>query len=96
MATQRRGFYCETNLLLQGGRLEREEELLHVVFPQLVDAAGVDGPAQELIYLLLWVHSLLHTAAGQRERERDGWLDREKERDRETEREREREIERDR
>lgn len=51
------------NLFLQAGRLEGEQELLHVVLPQLVDAPSVDGSPQELIHLVLGVHGLLNATA---------------------------------
>lgn len=54
----------DPHLLLQLGRLEGEQELLDVVLAELVDAAGVDGPAQELIHLILGVEGLLGTTAG--------------------------------
>lgn len=51
------------DLFLQAGCLEGEQELLHVVFSQLVDAPGVDGSPQKLIHLVLGVHGLLNAAA---------------------------------
>ena len=47
------------HLFLQNGGLEGEQELLDVVLPQLVDAAGVDGAAQELVHLVLRFQVLL-------------------------------------
>lgn len=55
------------HLFLQIGRLEGEQELLDVVLAELVDAARVDGPAQELVHLVLGVEGLLGTAAGARQ-----------------------------
>lgn len=51
------------HLLLQLRCLEGEQELLDMVLAELVDAAGIDGPAQELIHLILRVEGLLGTAA---------------------------------
>lgn len=51
------------NLFLQAGRLESEQELLNVVFSQLVDAPSVDGSPQKLIHLILGVHGLLNATA---------------------------------
>lgn len=51
------------NLFLQAGRLEGEQELLNVVFSQLVDAPSVDGSPQKLVHLVLGVHGLLNAAA---------------------------------
>lgn len=51
------------HLLLQLWCLEGEQELLDMVLAELVDAAGVDGPAQELVHLILGVEGLLGTAA---------------------------------
>lgn len=34
-----------------------------MVFPQLVDAACIDGPSKKLIHLILRVHGLLSTTA---------------------------------
>ena len=53
------------HLPLQLGALEGEQEAPHVVLPQLIDAARVDGAAQELIHLILGVERLLGTAAAQ-------------------------------
>ena len=47
------------DLFFQNGGLEGEQELLDMVLPQLVDAAGVDGAAQELVHLVLRVQVLL-------------------------------------
>lgn len=52
------------NLFLQAGRLEGEQELLNVVFSQLVDAPSVDGSPQKLVHLILGVHGLLNATAG--------------------------------
>lgn len=54
------------NLFLQAGRLEGEQELLNVVFSQLVDAPSVDGSPQKLVHLVLGVHGLLNAAAEER------------------------------
>ena len=43
------------NLFLQVRLSEGEQELLDVLGAQAVDAARVDGPAQELVHLVLWV-----------------------------------------
>lgn len=43
------------NLFLQVRLSEGEQELLHVFGSQTVDAARVDGPAQELVHLVLRV-----------------------------------------
>lgn len=51
------------NLFLQAGRLEGEQELLDVVFSQLVDAPSVDGSPQKLVHLILGVHGLLNATA---------------------------------
>lgn len=59
----------DPHLLLQVGRLEGEQELLDVVLAELVDAAGVNGPAQELIHLILGVEGLLGATAGEQ-----GWV----------------------
>jgi len=56
----------DPHLLLQLRRLEGEQELLDVVLAELIDAAGVDGPAQELVHLVLGVEGLLGAAAGDR------------------------------
>lgn len=54
----------DPHLLLQLRCLEGEQELLDVILTELVDAAGINGPAQELIHLILRVESLLGTTAG--------------------------------
>jgi hypothetical protein len=41
-----------------------------VVLPQLVDAAGVDGAAQELVHLVLWVERLLSAPADAEQKKR--------------------------
>ncbi|TNN82828.1 hypothetical protein EYF80_006785 [Liparis tanakae] len=46
------------------GGLKGEEELLNVILPQLVDAAGVDGPTKKLIHLILRVQSRLDITSG--------------------------------
>lgn len=51
------------NLLLKILSLEGEQEPTHVVLTQLVDASGIDGSAQELIYLIFRVQSILGTPA---------------------------------
>lgn len=43
------------NLFLQVRLSEGEQELLDVFGAQAVDAARVDGTAQELVHLVLWV-----------------------------------------
>lgn len=53
----------ESDLLLQAGGLEGEEELLHVVFAELVDTASINGTAQKLVHLVLGVQRLLSTTA---------------------------------
>lgn len=67
LANQEHSCRCK-NLFLQTGGLEGEQELLHVVFSQLVDAAGVDGSSQEFIHFVLGVHRLLDAAAVGRRR----------------------------
>lgn len=37
-----------------------------MVFSQLVDAASINGPSQELVHFVLGVHRLLDAAAGSR------------------------------
>lgn len=59
-----RGLPGVRNLLLQLRGLEGEQELLDVVLAELVNAARVNGAAQELIHLVLGVQGLLGTAAG--------------------------------
>ena len=59
------GVGVRPHLPLQLGALEGEQEAPHVVLPQLIDAARVDGAAQELIHLILGVERLLGTAAAQ-------------------------------
>lgn len=51
------------NLFLKVSGLKSEQELLDVIFPQLVDAARVDGPSEKLVHLILWVQGLLSAAA---------------------------------
>lgn len=51
------------DLFLQAGGLEGEQELLDVVFPQLVNAASVNGSTKKFIHLVLRVHGLLNTTA---------------------------------
>lgn len=46
---------CVSNLFLQVRLSEGEQEFLDVFRAQAVDAARVDGPAQKLIHLVLWV-----------------------------------------
>ena len=53
----------QPHLPLQFGALEGEQEAPDVVLAQLVDAARVDGAAQELVHLVLGVEGLLGTAA---------------------------------
>lgn len=53
-----------TYLPLQLRRLEGEQEALDVILAQLVDAARIDGAAQELVHLVLRVQGLLRAAAG--------------------------------
>lgn len=43
------------NLFFQVGFSEGEQELFDVFRAQAVDAARVDGPAQEVVHLLLWI-----------------------------------------
>lgn len=62
---QNKGDRGAPHLLLQLGGLEGEQELLDVVLAELVDAAGIDGPAQELVHLVLGVEGLLGTTAGE-------------------------------
>lgn len=50
------------NLSLQVRLSEGEQELLDVFGAQTVDAARVDGPAQELIHLVLWVKVFLRVS----------------------------------
>lgn len=52
-----------TNLFLEVGGLKSEQKLLDVIFPQLVNAARVDGPSKKLIHLILGVQGLLSAAA---------------------------------
>lgn len=47
------------DLSLQVGLSEGEQELLDVLRAQTVDAASVDGPAQELVHLVLRVQVFL-------------------------------------
>lgn len=51
------------NLLFKIVSLEGEQEPAHMVLAQLIDAAGIDGTAQELIYLILRVQGILCTPA---------------------------------
>ena len=53
----------QPHLPLQFRALEGEQEAPDVVLAQLVDAARVDGAAQELVHLVLGVEGLLGTAA---------------------------------
>lgn len=46
---------CASNLFLQVRLSKGEQEFLDVFRAQTVDAARVDGPAQKLIHLVLWV-----------------------------------------
>lgn len=52
-----------SNLLFKILSLEGEQEPAHVVLAQLIDAAGINGPAQELVYLILRVQGILSTPA---------------------------------
>lgn len=54
------------DLFLQAGGLEGEQELLDVVFSELVNAASVNGSPQKFIHLILGVHGLLNAAAAER------------------------------
>lgn len=47
------------NLFLQVRLPEGQQEPLDVLGAQAVDAARVDGPPQELVHLVLWVHAFL-------------------------------------
>lgn len=51
------------NLLFKILSLEGEQEPAHVVLAQLIDAAGIDGTAQELVYLILRVQGILSSPA---------------------------------
>lgn len=51
------------NLLFKILSLESEQEPAHVVLAQLIDAAGIDGTAQELVHLILRVQGILCTPA---------------------------------
>lgn len=51
------------NLLFKILSLEGEQEPAHVVLAQLIDAAGIDGTAQELVYLILGVQGVLSAPA---------------------------------
>lgn len=53
---------CRPNLSLQVGLPEGEQELLHMFRAQAVDAACVDGPAQELVHLVLGVQVFLRVS----------------------------------
>lgn len=53
----------ESDLFLQAGGLEGEQELLHVVFAELVNTASINGTSQKLIHLVLRVQRLLSTTA---------------------------------
>lgn len=50
---------ADTNLFLQVWLPEGQQEPLDVLGAQSVDAACVDGSAQELVHLVLWVHAFL-------------------------------------
>lgn len=51
------------NLLFKILPLEGEQEPAHMVLAQLIDAAGIDGSAQELVHLILRVEGVLGTSA---------------------------------
>lgn len=51
------------NLLFKILSLKGEQEPAHVVLAQLVDAAGIDGTAQELVYLILGIQGILRASA---------------------------------
>lgn len=53
----------ESDLFLQAGGLEGEQELLHVVFAELVNTASINGTSQKLIHLVLRVQRLLSSTA---------------------------------
>lgn len=50
---------AKANLFLQVRLPEGQQEPLDVLGAQAVDAARVDGPAQELVHLVLRVHAFL-------------------------------------
>ncbi|KAK2081015.1 hypothetical protein P7K49_041031 [Saguinus oedipus] len=54
------------NLLLKILSLKGEQKPAHMVLPQLINAAGIDGTAQELIHLILRVQGILGTPAEDR------------------------------
>ena len=58
------------DLFFQIGGLEGEQELLDMVLPQLVYAAGIDGAAQELVHFVLWVKRLLSATADAEQKKR--------------------------
>lgn len=47
------------NLLFKIFPLEGEQESAHMILAQLINAAGIDGTAQELIHLILRVQGVL-------------------------------------
>lgn len=51
------------NLLFKILSLKGEQEPAHMVLAQLINAAGIDGTAQELIYFILRVQGILGTPA---------------------------------
>lgn len=50
---------ADANLFFQVWLPKGQQEPLDVLGAQAVDAACIDGSAQELVHLVLWVHALL-------------------------------------